>query len=71
MFVSDIHIFVQETNTSFALHFEIYVAPSRSLCTIRPSGVPALPLAAGINIGGHYKWHFSLFLSFFPPLPAH
>ena len=24
-----------------------------------PSGVRALPLAAGINIGGHYKWHFS------------
>ena len=35
-----------------------------------PSGVRALPLAAGINVGGHYKWHFflslSLFLSFFP-----
>jgi hypothetical protein len=29
---------------------------------IGPSGVRALPLAAGINIGGHYKWH--LFLSF-------
>ena len=34
-----------------------------------PSGVSALPLAAGINVGGHYKWHFfllslSLFLSF-------
>jgi hypothetical protein len=28
-----------------------------------PSGVRALPLAAGINVGGHYKWHFfSLFL---------
>jgi hypothetical protein len=23
-----------------------------------PSGVRALPLAAGINVGGHYKWHF-------------
>jgi hypothetical protein len=22
------------------------------------SGVHALPLAAGINVGGHYKWHF-------------
>ena len=34
-----------------------------------PSGVRALPLAAGINIGGHYKWHFFLFslLSFFSP----
>ena len=25
---------------------------------IGPSGVRALPLAAGINVGGHYKWHF-------------
>jgi hypothetical protein len=25
-----------------------------------PSGVRALPLAAGINVGGHYKWHFFL-----------
>jgi hypothetical protein len=31
---------------------------------IGPSGVRALPLAAGINVGGHYKWHFFLFLSF-------
>ena len=23
-----------------------------------PSGVRALLLAAGINVGGHYKWHF-------------
>ena len=27
---------------------------------IGPSGVRALPLAAGINVGGHYKWHFFL-----------
>jgi hypothetical protein len=26
--------------------------------TIGPSGVRALPLAAGRNLGGHYKWHF-------------
>ena len=26
-----------------------------------PSGVRALPLAAGINVGGYYKWHFFLF----------
>ena len=26
-----------------------------------PSGVRALPLAAGINVGGHYKWHFFSF----------
>ena len=35
---------------------------------VGPSGVRALPLAAGINVGGHYKWHFFLlllFLSFF------
>ena len=31
---------------------------------IGPSGVRALHLAAGINVGGHYKWHFfSFFLS--------
>ena len=31
-----------------------------------PSVVRALPLAAGINVGGHYKWHFfSLLLSLF------
>jgi hypothetical protein len=28
---------------------------------IGPSRVCALPLAAGINVGGHYKWHFFLF----------
>ena len=31
--------------------------------SIGPSGVRALPLAAGINVGGHYKWHFFLSLS--------
>ena len=30
---------------------------------IVPSGVRALPLAAGINVGGHYKWHFFFSLS--------
>ena len=29
-----------------------------STITFGPSGVRALPLAAGINVGGHYKWHF-------------
>ena len=29
---------------------------------IGPSGVRALPLAAGINVDGHYKWHFFLLL---------
>ena len=28
------------------------------LDTIGPSGVRALPLAAGRNVGGHYKRHF-------------
>jgi hypothetical protein len=29
---------------------------------VGPSRVGALPLAAGINVGGHYTWHyFSLF----------
>ena len=28
---------------------------------VGPSGVRALPLAAGINVGGYYKWHFFLF----------
>ena len=30
---------------------------------IGPSGVRALPLAAGIYVGGHYKWHFFSFFS--------
>ena len=29
---------------------------------IGPSGVRALPLAAGINVGGHYFWYINLFL---------
>ena len=33
---------------------------------IGPSGVRALPLAAGINVGGHYFTYFSFFL--LPPL---
>ena len=39
-----------------------------SLCSLGPSGVRALPLAAGINVGGHYKWHF---FSFSLSLRAH
>jgi hypothetical protein len=32
-----------------------------------PSGVRALPLAAGINVGGHYTWNYfsSPFFFFF------
>jgi hypothetical protein len=37
---------------------------------IGPSGVRALPLAAGINVGGHYKWHFFLSLSSLSPLSS-
>ena len=33
---------------------------------VGPSGVRALPLAAGINVGGHYKWHFFSSLSLLP-----
>ena len=32
---------------------------------IGPSGVRALPFAAGRNVGGHYKWHFFSPLSLF------
>ena len=31
---------------------------SKASLNIGPSGVRALPMAAGINVGGHYKWHF-------------
>ena len=31
------------------------------LLHVGPSGVPALPLAAGRKVGGHYKGHFFLF----------
>ena len=37
---------------------------SFSIFKIGPRGVRALPLAASINVGGHYKWLF-LSLSFF------
>ena len=30
--------------------------------TFGPSRVRALPLDAGVNVGGHYKGHFFLFL---------
>jgi hypothetical protein len=36
------------------------------LAKIGSRRVHALPLAACINVGGHYKWHFFLFLSFSP-----
>ena len=47
---------------------------TRHLClllNLGPSGVRALPLAAGINVGGHYKWHFFLSLSPLSLSPAH
>jgi hypothetical protein len=53
----------------FTPHMSLFVVKivqsSYSYSQIGPSGVRALPLAAGINVGGHYKWHFflSLFLS--------
>ena len=30
---------------------------------VGPSGVRALPLAAGINVGGHSNWHYFSLLS--------
>ena len=42
------------------------MTPGGYIKGIGPSGVRALLLAAGINVGGHYKWHF--FLS--PPLSS-
>ena len=51
------------TDTGFLGHpvAKLYICVER----VGPSGVRALPLAAGINVGGHYKWHFFLFLSLF------
>ena len=50
---------------ALGLQAETYVATINGF--FGPSGVCALPLAAGRNVGGHYKWHFSLsfFLSLF------
>ena len=50
--------------------FEVFVVKSAQAVTqsiiAGPSGVRALQLAAGRNVGGHYKWHFFSFsLSFF------
>ena len=33
----------------------------RMLCIIGPSGVRALPLAAGRNVGVHYFWYINFF----------
>ena len=44
--------------------FHLLIVFNYSVNFIGPSGVRALPLAAAINVGGHYKWHFfSFFLS--------
>ena len=37
---------------------EIWRTALAFVSLIGPSGVRALPLAAGINIVCHYKWHF-------------
>jgi hypothetical protein len=37
-----------------------YIFSNEQFEKIGPSGVRALPLAAGINVGGHYKGHFLL-----------
>ena len=58
-----------DTNLSREFIGDAYIATNMEMGElIGPSGVRALPLAAGINVGGHYKWHFfslSFFLSFF------
>ena len=52
----------------FLVYEGAYQVKTEDMWKIGPSGVRALPLAAGINVGGHYKWHFVLFffLSFSP-----
>jgi hypothetical protein len=48
------------------MHLDL-VTPNKEAWTyIGPSGVRALPLAAGINEGGHYFRYYSSF--FLPPL---
>jgi hypothetical protein len=38
----------------------LFLAPSQKFTKIVPSGVRALPLAAGINEGGHYfRYYFT------------
>jgi hypothetical protein len=44
-----------------------FISFKYNISFIGPSGVRALPLADGINVGGHYKWHF-FSLSLSPPL---
>jgi hypothetical protein len=43
--------------SSFRLSAQCFILTTK---TIGPSGVRALPMAAGIKVGGHYKWHFVL-----------
>ena len=72
------HLFTRVTLTSYgvgltgshmAVSEQVYLSLfAYTLANFGPSGVRALPLAAGINVGGHYKWHFFLF---FLLLPAH
>ena len=47
----------------------VILVPDKIKVKIGPSGVRALPLAAGINIGGHYfRYYSSLVVLFLPPL---
>ena len=43
-------------NKEINLHEILQSDPLFSI--VGPSGVRALPLAAGINVVGHYKWHY-------------
>ena len=59
-------VFLSERETAdrnFAMGYYMKVGYSNIGYNVGPSGVRALPLAAGINVGGHYKWHFFLSLS--------
>ena len=55
------HEIVRKLVNLFSILWEHLDYPSRLFFTFRyfgPSGVRALPLASGRNVGGHYKWHF-------------
>ena len=48
-------LFVVDKTITLTYHFVYFTSGVKE---IGPSGVRALPLAAGRKVGGHYKWHF-------------
>ena len=54
-----IDLFVHKVATFVLLIYIFYM--EQWLWLIGPSGVRVLPLTAGMNVGGHYKWHFFSF----------